>query len=207
MFPEPSLTGYYPADLLDGADFVRVDAGLQRLRYCHPCHAGLHCDRRTYPPRRPGKHLQNCLLVLADGKLVLRLRQNSCCRPTTSSTKAANFEPGPDVGCVLRIGDCQIGFLICEDGWNDEGRITRSTHSSAGRCRARIWWPINASPSNIGKREGAPSLFAAASRHKLPLLYVNQIGGYDQLVSDGASFAVTPQQGGCSRRSVSLNKP
>ncbi|HVZ33328.1 MAG TPA: NAD(+) synthase, partial [Polyangiaceae bacterium] len=55
---------------------------------------------------------------------------------------------------------------------------------------------INASPSNVGKRAQRHALFSAASRrHRLPLLYVNQVGGQDQLVFDGASFAVTPNAG------------
>jgi NAD+ synthase (glutamine-hydrolysing) len=55
---------------------------------------------------------------------------------------------------------------------------------------------INASPSHIGKREQRHEVFATASRkYGLPMAYVNQIGGHDQLVYDGASFAVEPQAG------------
>jgi len=198
VFPELSLTGYYPADLLDEADFLAsVDAGLERLLAATRATPGLHWVIGA-PIRRdgPGKHLQNCLLVLADGKLVLRYAKQLL--PTYNIfDERRHFEPGPDVGRVLRIGDCQIGFLICEDGWNDDGQdYAVNPFQRLADAAPDLVVSINASPSNIGKREQRHSLFAAASRrHKLPLLYVNQIGGHDQLVFDGASFAVTPQQG------------
>ena len=198
VFPELSLTGYYPADLLDEPDFLaRVDAGLERLLAATRATPGLHWVIGA-PIRRdgPGKRLQNCLLVLADGKLVLRYAKQLL--PTYNIfDERRHFEPGPDVGRVLRIGDCQIGFLICEDGWNDDGQdYAVNPFQRLADAAPDLVVSINASPSNIGKREQRHCLFAAASRrHKLPLLYVNQIGGHDQLVFDGASFAVTPQQG------------
>ena len=55
---------------------------------------------------------------------------------------------------------------------------------------------INASPSHVGKRELRHEVFRAACwRHRLPLVFVNQIGGHDQLVYDGASFAIEPEPG------------
>ena len=55
---------------------------------------------------------------------------------------------------------------------------------------------INASPSHVGKREQRHEVFTqAAARHKLAILYINQIGGQDQIVFDGASFAVEPEAG------------
>ena len=69
VFPELSLTGYYPADLLDEPDFLaRVDTGLDRLLSLTRSTPGLHWVVGA-PCRRegPGKPLHNCLLVLADG--------------------------------------------------------------------------------------------------------------------------------------------
>ena len=55
---------------------------------------------------------------------------------------------------------------------------------------------INASPSNVGKRAARHQIFARASaRHRFPIVYVNQVGGHDQLVYDGASFIVEPKRG------------
>ena len=155
VFPELSLTGYYPADLLDEPDFLaRVDAGLERLLAATRATPGLHWAIGA-PIRRdgPGKRLQNCLLVLADGKLVLRYAKQLL--PTYNIfDERRHFEPGPDVGRVLRIGDCQIGFLICEDGWNDDGQdYAVNPFQRLADAAPDLVVSINASPSNIGKRE------------------------------------------------------
>ena len=198
IFPELSLTGYYPADLLDEPDFLaRVDAGVRELCAASLAMPGLHWVVGAPQPRSgPGKGLHNCLLVIADGEI--RLRYAKQLLPTYNIfDEHRHFEPGPDVARVLRIDGQQIGFLICEDGWNDEGRdYAVNPFERLADAAPDLVVSINASPSNIGKREQRHQLFAAASaRHRLPLVYVNQIGGHDQIVFDGASFIVTPEEG------------
>jgi NAD+ synthase/NAD+ synthase (glutamine-hydrolysing) len=87
--------------------------------------------------------------------------------------------------------------MVCEDGWNDEchdyaiNPFARLTEASPDLVIS-----INASPSNVGKREMRHEIFGRASRkYGLPIVYVNQIGGHDQLVFDGGSFVADPQQG------------
>jgi NAD+ synthase (glutamine-hydrolysing) len=90
-----------------------------------------------------------------------------------------------------------VGFLVCEDGWNDAG-ADYATNPFARMADAApdLVVSINASPSHLGKREQRHEIFGqAATRHGLPILYVNQIGGQDQIVFDGASFAVEPGRG------------
>jgi NAD+ synthase (glutamine-hydrolysing) len=206
VFPELSLTGYYPADLLDEPDFLaRVDTGLDRLLSLTRSTPGLHWVVGA-PCRRegPGKPLHNCLLVLADG--VIRLRYAKQLLPTYNIfDERRHFEPGPDVARVLRVGGQQIGFLICEDGWNDEGHdYAVNPFERLADAAPDLVVSINASPSNIGKHAQRRRLFAAASaRHQLPLIYVNQVGGHDQLVYDGSSFAVEPEAVSSSKPSVS----
>ena len=108
-----------------------------------------------------------------------------------------HFEPGPDVAKVLRVGNAQVGLLICEDGWNDHGADYATNPFERMRDAAPdLVVSINASPSHTGKREQRHQIFAdAARRHGLPILYVNQIGGHDQVVYDGASFAAEPEAG------------
>jgi NAD+ synthetase len=101
------------------------------------------------------------------------------------------------VARVLRIGETQVGLMICEDGWNDDG-LDYAVNPFARMADAApdLVVSINASPSEVGKREQRHRIFGAASRrYGFPLLYVNQIGGQDQLVFDGASFAVEPERG------------
>ena len=198
IFPELSLTGYWPGDLLDEADLLaRIDAGLEQLAAASRATPGL-CWVVGAPTRRagPGKRLHNSLLVLRDGEVVLSYAKQLL--PTYNVfDESRHFAPGPDVARVLRVGGAQVGFLICEDGWNDDGAdYAVNPFRRLADAAPDLVMSINASPSNIGKREQRHALFAAASRrHKLPLLYVNQIGGHDQLVYDGASFAVTPDEG------------
>ena len=117
VFPELSLTGYYPADMLDEPDFLaQIERGIERLKDCTRATPGLHWVVGA-PVRRdgPGKPLQNCLLVLADGEL--RLRYAKQLLPTYNIfDERRHFEPGPDVAKVLRIAGMQVGFMICEDG-------------------------------------------------------------------------------------------
>jgi NAD+ synthetase len=198
VFPELSLTGYSPGDLLDEPDFItRTEQALAELLAATQQTPGLAWVVGA-PMRRsgPGKPLENSLLVLRDGEIVLRYAKQLL--PTYNVfDERRYFEPGPDVAKVLRIGDTQVGFLICEDGWNDSGDAYGvNPFSRLADAAPDLVVSINASPSNIGKREQRHALFAAASRrHKLPLVYVNQVGGHDQLVFDGASFAVTPDDG------------
>lgn len=198
VFPELSLTGYYPGDLLEDATFLqRVEQGLESLLQASRQLRDLHWVVGA-PTRHggAGKRLHNTLLVLKAGEVVLRYAKQLL--PTYNIfDERRHFEPGPDVARVLRIGDCSVGFLICEDGWNDEGLDYAINPFERLRDAAPdLVVSINASPSNIGKREQRHQIFSAASRrHGLPILYVNQIGGHDQLVYDGASFAVQPDIG------------
>jgi NAD+ synthase (glutamine-hydrolysing) len=188
VFPELSLCGYYPGDLLDEPAFrERLDQGLQQLlqtsRQWPQLHWVIGAPTRA---KGPGKPLHNSLLVLKDG--AVRLRYDKQLLPTYNIfDERRHFEPGPDAAKVL----------VCEDGWNDAG-ADYATNPFARMADAApdLVVSINASPSHLGKREQRHEIFGqAATRHGLPILYVNQIGGQDQIVFDGASFAVEPGRG------------
>jgi NAD+ synthase (glutamine-hydrolysing) len=198
VFTELALTGYYPGDLLDDPAFLqRTQVGLDAL-----CQASRQLPRLVWivgapmVHSQPGRSLNNGLLAIQNGEIVLRYAKQLL--PSYNIfNERRHFEPGPDVAPVLRVGSARIGFMVCEDGWNDSG-----THYEVNPFRRmRDAAPdfvvlINASPSDIGKRERRHQVFAEASaRHDLPLLYVNQVGGQDQIVFDGASFAAEPEAG------------
>ena len=198
VFSELSLTGYYPGDLLDELHFMdRVAAGIESLKSASRQLRNLHWVLGAPVPRvGPGKRLHNMLLVIHAGEVVLQYAKQLL--PTYNIfDEHRHFEPGPDVARVLRIGHTQVGVMICEDGWNDEGQDYRVNPFERMRDAAPdLVVSINASPSNIGKREQRHQVFGDASkRHGLPILYVNQVGGQDQVVFDGASFAVEPEPG------------
>ncbi|MET0334916.1 MAG: NAD+ synthase [Rhizobacter sp.] len=198
VFSELSLTGYYPGDLLEETQFMaRVEAGLVALQQASRQLQGLYWVVGAPVPRTgPGKRLQNALVVLKAGEVVVRYAKQLL--PTYNIfDEHRHFEPGPDVARVLRIGQIQVGLLICEDGWNDEGLdYAVNPFTRMADAAPDLVVSINASPSNIGKREQRHQVFGDASkRHRFPILYVNQIGGQDQIVFDGASFAVEPERG------------
>ena len=193
VFPELSLTGYYPGDMLDEPAFMnKVEAAFGDLLAASRDKPALHWVVGL-PVRRggPGKPLHNALRVVRAGRVLLEYAKQLL--PTYNVfDERRHFEPGPDVARVLQVGETRVGFLICEDGWNDRG----GSYPVNPLARLRQSEPdlvvaINASPSNILKREQRHATFsAAAARHGLPILYVNQVGGQDQLVFDGGSFAV-----------------
>jgi NAD+ synthase (glutamine-hydrolysing) len=198
VFSEMSLTAYYPGDLLEEEGYMeRVEAAFHELLQASRQIPGLHWVIGL-PARHngPGKKLRNVLRVIKGGEVLLEYAKQLL--PTYNIfDERRHFEPGPDVARVLRIRDVQVGLLICEDGWNDDGLDYAINPFDRLRDAAPdLVVSINASPSNIGKREQRHQIFAAASRRNaLPILYVNQIGGHDQLVYDGASFAVEPAAG------------
>lgn len=198
VFSELAVCGYYPADLLDEADFQqRIAAGIEALQQASAELPQLHwVVGAPTPASGPGKKLHNSLLVLQGG--AVRLQYAKQLLPTYNIfDERRHFEPGPDVAKVLRVGSAQVGLLVCEDGWNDHGADYATNPFERLRDAAPdLVISINASPSHIGKREQRHTLFGGSSRrHGLPILYVNQVGGHDQLVYDGASFAAEPDAG------------
>jgi NAD+ synthase (glutamine-hydrolysing) len=213
VFSELSLTGYYPADLLEEPGFAqRVQAGLDTLLQASAERPELYwvigapvlraslaeadggADAPGHAP--VGKAYYNMLRVLNQGRIVLDYAKQLL--PTYNIfDESRHFEPGPDVAPVLRIGDLDCGFLICEDGWNDAGHdYLVNPFARMARHPPDLVVSINGSPSQVGWREERHRVFGDASRrHGLPILYVNQVGGQDQLVYDGASFAAEPERG------------
>ena len=198
VFAELSLCGYYPGDLLEDETFLlqaehALTTVLEATRSVPQLVTIIGTVRRN---TGPGKPLFNALLALRNGEIVAEYYKQLL--PTYGIfDERRHFEPGPVGACILGVAGCQVGFLICEDGWNDDGRDYQVNPFAALRAGAPdIVVSINASPSNIGKREQRHALFAAAAaQNELPIVYVNQVGGQDQLVFDGASFAISPAQG------------
>jgi len=198
VFSELSLCGYYPGDLLEDVSFlakleVALEQVLKASRDVPSLVAVIGTVRRNVGV---GKPLHNALLAIRNGEVVAEYYKQLL--PTYGIfDERRHFEPGPEVACMLDVAGHKVGFMVCEDGWNDAGRDYQVNPFNALRAaRAELIVSINASPSDIGKRVQRHTLFSAACQHtQIPLLYVNQVGGQDQLVFDGSSFAVSPSQG------------
>lgn len=192
VFPELSLTGYYPGDLLDTPQFLaRVEQGRAAMRALSRELPHLRIAFGLPLPRTgPGHRLYNAMQVLLGGTEVLTYAKQLL--PTYGVfDERRHFEPGPDTAAVLNIEGFRVAFLICEDAWNtDRSGYGHDPVARVQDAQPDVLVTLNASPSDVGKRERKLAMFSQlAARIQLPLLYVNQVGGQDQLVYDGASFA------------------
>ncbi|MCQ8117933.1 NAD+ synthase [Methylomonas rosea] len=193
VFPELSLCGYYPGDLLNESAFIRK---------AYEALAELTTFSRQYPeitaivgmPKTstgPGKPLYNALLAIHNGEIIAEYHKQLL--PTYNVfDERRHFEPGQQGAVSIDIDRYKVGLMICEDGWNDNADdYPVNPYEALAEARPDFVVSINASPSNIGKRAQRHKVICgAAHRHALPILYVNQVGGQDSIVFDGASFAV-----------------
>ncbi len=198
VFPELSLTGYPPRDLLEKESFLdRTEQHLERLAAdAGPLNVSIICGTVTRTGASTGLPIYNSAAVLRGGRIAFR--QHKMLLPTYDVfDEARYFEPATKQS-PLALGDAVSALTICEDIWNDKQYWERRRYSrdpveelvSAG---GRILISINASPYHMGKRAQRAEIFTATARHfRVPIIYVNQVGGDDQLLFDGTSFAMTP---------------
>jgi NAD+ synthase/NAD+ synthase (glutamine-hydrolysing) len=199
VFPELSLTGYPPRDLLEKANFL--DGTEQHLERLAADSAGLNlsiiCGTATRTGSSTGLPIYNSAAVLQGGRITFR--QHKMLLPTYDVfDEARYFEPAVKQS-PLALGDAVSALTICEDIWNDKQywerrRYSRDPVEELAGAGARILISINASPYHMGKRAQRTEIFRATARHfRVPIVYVNQVGGNDQLLFDGTSFAMNPE--------------
>ena len=179
VFPELSLTSYPPEDLLlRPALLKRVDEGLAQLGRKV---SGI--DMLVGHPHRRGDKLYNAASVLRDG--VVRTTYYKHCLPNYGVfDEKRYFEAGTEP-CVVTIGGVPVGITICEDMW-EQGPVEKSV--AAG---AKLIININASPYHMNKgRERLDSAARHARTQRVPFVYLNLVGGQDDLVFDGESFVL-----------------
>lgn len=198
-FPELALTGYPPRDLVEKHSFLdRTEQTLQSIaRESANLGVALILGYVGRSPENSPVRAQNAAAVLENGRVAFR--QCKMLLPTYDVfDEARYFQPAASQDiCVIR--GTKIAIAICEDAWNDKQfwerrRYSRDPIEELVHKGAELIVSINASPWNIGKRRQREAIFqATAQRFALPLVYVHMVGGNDQLVFDGTSFAVTPQ--------------
>ena len=193
FFPELTLCGYPPQDLLERPSFL--DAHDRALADLVKGIDGITCIVGV-PERRqgPGKPLYNSAMVLEHDRVVHRARKQLL--PTYDVfDETRYFEPGT-TSTVFPFMGLQCGLTICEDiWWSGENYETDPIGNFAvGPIVPDCLINISASPYYYGKLEERQRVFANLCRHNnLPLLYTNQVGGQDGLIFDGHSMVVTPQ--------------
>ena len=196
LFPELALAGYPPRDLLERTGFL--DAAAASLAAL----AAALAPSRTavvvgFPERLPpgpsGRVVANSA-ALIDGGRVTHVVRKSLLPTYDVFDEWRYFEPAAEVAPVPFRGRT-LGLSICEDIWNDADfwphRLYRGDPiETLVRAGAEMIVNISASPYTMQKRHLRPRMLAStAARWQRPLLFVNQVGGQDDLVFDGASLA------------------
>ncbi|MBO8086659.1 NAD+ synthase [Marichromatium sp. AB32] len=179
VFPELALTGYPPEDLLLRPECAeRVEAALARIRAAS---AGITLVL-GYPRTAVGG-LFNVAGVIRDGETVAEYAKQALPNYGVFDEKRY-FQPGTLAGVFEHRGLC-VGLSVCEDIWQE------APTRQAVEAGAQLLVNINASPFHAGKRAEREALVARRAReHGVTILYANLVGGQDELVFDGASFAV-----------------
>ncbi|MFN3323610.1 MAG: NAD+ synthase [Bryobacteraceae bacterium] len=198
VFPELSLNGYPPRDLVEKPSFLeRTQQELERLAaLTAELRLAVVCGYVGPSDARSGKRATNSAALLQGGRIVFR--QTKMLLPTYDVFDEARYFSPAERQSVVSVAGVPTALSICEDAWNDKQYWERQLYAKDPveelvRAGARLLLTINGSPYHMGKRQLRRHIFAAAARHHgLPVIYVNQVGGNDQLVFDGSSFAMDP---------------
>ncbi len=177
VFPELSICGYPPEDLLFRRDFLRrCREGLERIR-----RELTGIDLVVGLPELDGSRVYNAAVVVRDGTIRLRYRKRELPNYGVFDEKRY-FTPGVGIGLFVVKG-IPLAISICEDAWHS-GAVEENV-----RAGARLVINLNASPFHVGKgSEREAVIHARVAATGVPILYVNLVGGQDELVFDGDSF-------------------
>jgi NAD+ synthase (glutamine-hydrolysing) len=177
VFPELIVTGYPAEDLLLRADFIE-----EANNAVHHLAENVRDIALVvgFPELADGK-LYNSAIVLHQGVTLACYRKQALPNYGVFDERRY-FTPG-NQSCVFEFNGHFIGLSICEDVWQS-GII--ESNKLAG---AELMLTLNASPFNLGKTHQREAVICSQVKtEQIPLVYVNQIGGQDELIFDGASF-------------------
>ena len=179
VFPELTLTGYPPEDLLLRADFLaqctaqiaRITAAAQEVAVVIGA-----------PQQNPANGtLINAALVIDHGKIIARYAKRALPNYGVFDEKRY-FVPG-DTACVVTLDGVALGITVCEDIWEHE------PIADAVAAGAQAILSLNASPYHRHKTHERTQVVAERIKSSgCPIVYVNLVGGQDELVFDGRSF-------------------
>ena len=195
IFGELSVVGYPPRDLLRKERFVAdtVAAVESLAESCRGIAALVGYVRPT--PGGAGLPLQNVAGLLREGRIE-HVHVKALLPTYDVFDETRYFQPADAPRCI-RLGGRTLGLSICEDLWDAEalGRQLYGRDPIGMLAEQGAEWIINmaASPYQMGKAATREELFARqAARTGAPIVYVNQVGGNDELIFDGASCVVRP---------------
>src|ERR1700676_503455 len=194
VFSELCLCGYFPLDLLERPAFI--DRNLKELKALAgklPIPAIVGYAGRV--KNGSGKSIANKAALLCGGRIVFE--QSKMLLPTYDVFDESRYFQPAEKQSTYNFGNELLGVTICEDVWNDKNfwaklRYERDPVTELVAQGTTLLLNISASPYTINKRTlRLEMLRSIAMTHKRPIIYVNQVGGDDSLIFDGASMAIT----------------
>ncbi|PZD72731.1 Glutamine-dependent NAD(+) synthetase [Acaryochloris thomasi RCC1774] len=201
LTPELSLCGYPPRDLLLNPSFIEaMTAALQEIAAKVPSHLMVLVGFAEPNPQAPevgSKPLYNSMACIKAGQVRQVIRKRLL--PTYDVFDEDRYFASGEQPGILDCCGLKLGVTICEDLWNDEqfwGHRSYTVNPIAELVERQVDLIVNlsASPFVIGKQRVREAMLThSAQRHGCPIVYVNQLGGNDDLIFDGRSVAVDIQ--------------
>lgn len=185
VFPELSVTGYPPEDLLLKKDFVNSAAdAIDELATAASNITALV----GYPMITADTNsLHNTAAVLINGKIAAPYRKYHL--PNYAVFDEQRYFTSGNEAVVIKMGDCLVGVTICEDIWMDSGPLAWATAEGG----AELIVNLSASPYHRNKGTEREQRFTEQCiRHRCFLAFCNAVGGQDELVFDGHSLVIDP---------------
>ncbi|MCG6945202.1 MAG: NAD+ synthase [Deltaproteobacteria bacterium] len=197
VFPELFLVGYPPRDLLERPSFIaRTNEAIRELSEVsqkYP-HTGIIVGAPQPGQQSTGKGLHNSALLLYQGRILFT--QHKSLLPTYDVfDEPRYFDPATE-DPVVQFKDKILGISICEDAWNDPALWHLPTYSYdpievLAEKGANLIINIAASPFYRGKETLRYNIVRShATKHRIPFLFINQVGANDELIFDGRSVGV-----------------
>jgi NAD+ synthase (glutamine-hydrolysing) len=196
LFPELSVCGYPPRDLVERLSFVAHNRETVERIAAETRGIAVICGLVTPARAETGKSVMNSAALLKEGGVAFL--QSKMLLPTYDVfDEMRNFAPASQQALFPFCGK-QVALTICEDAWNDKHFWNKRLYGfdpvealiGAG---GNFVLNISASPFWVGKREFRREMLATIARnYKVPLAMVNQVGGNDSLVFDGSSLVLGP---------------
>jgi NAD+ synthase (glutamine-hydrolysing) len=197
LFPELSVCGYPPRDLVERPSFVARNRATVEQIAAETRGIAVICGLVTPAHSETGKSAMNSAALLQDGRVAFV--QSKMLLPTYDVfDEMRNFAPAKSQDLFSFCGN-QMALTICEDAWNDKlfwpkRLYTVDPIEALVRAGGNFVLNISSSPFWIGKRELRRDMLVAIARHhRVPVALVNQVGGNDSLVFDGSSIVLNAE--------------
>lgn len=194
VFPELAITGYPPRDLVEHEAFVRANRQALDVLAQESGSMGVLVGFVDQNPAGRGKGLFNAVALLAKGK-IQAIRHKRLLPTYDVFDESRHFAAGGKNDPV-RFKGRRLGLTICEDMWNVPALWPTSPYSSNPVAElaakgADLFINLSSSPFHLGKtRQRMDLVRYHARRHQKPFVFVNQVGGNDEILFDGHSFAL-----------------